>query len=131
MKKIMVFLLAVVVAVMGLSMVGCGEEAVVQKKYTVYFDLTDATRGEQVLTLTNAELKVRDAITDSGLSYVESVANGGTVIDGEITESDVLVYEFFSVDKATLDAVVSAVKKNLNLKSVLVEESQPTYSYVQ
>ena len=131
MKKILVFLLAVVVAVMGLSMVSCGGEKVVQKKYTVYFDLTDATRGEQVLTLTNAEIKVRDTITDSGLSYVESVSKGGTVIDGKVTESDVLVYEFFSADKAALDAVVSAVKKNLNLKSVLVEESQPTFNYVQ
>lgn len=131
MKKIMVFLLAAVVAVMGLSMVGCGEDATVQQKYTVYFDLTDATRGEQIITVTNAQAKIRESITDSGISYVESLSKSGTVENGKVCESDVLVYEFFNADKAALDSVVSSLKKNLNLKSVLVEQSQPTYSYVQ
>ena len=109
--------------------VGCTEQS--QKKYYLYCSLNDADAGTQILTVEQAQESARDIIIDLGLGYTEYVTYGAYVENGEVKGSDTLIYLLFFVDHNQAQSLATELKQQLNLASILLEEVQCSYDFVE
>ena len=130
-----IFALFIAILIVGLSLASCTpaveSETDVQCKYVVYCSLNDAQTGVQQLSVEDAKKMAREVITKRGLGYTEYAAYGGFVDGDKINGNDTLVYTFFIIEKEDADAVAAHLKDELNLASVLMEEIQSVYGFVE
>lgn len=94
-----------------------------EKYYTVSFGLNDAETNTQVISTEDASKAIRKIITDKGLGYTEYTTYGAYTENGKSVENVTLVYFLVYMEKSDVDSIVDTAKKELNLKSVLIQES--------
>lgn len=93
------------------------------KYYTVSFGLNDAETNTQVISTEDASKAIRRIITDKGLGYTEYTTYGAYTENGKSVENVTLVYFLVYMEKSDVDSIVDTAKSELNLKSVLIQES--------
>lgn len=129
MKKVCVCLLALCLICVGLG--GCTETpAETQTKYVLYCALLDADEGVQMMDASDAQLAAHKLITERGFGYAEHTAYGAQIIDGEGRGHVTLIYEFFYISKEDALSLADALKEELHIPSVLVEEVDCNYEIV-
>lgn len=94
-----------------------------EKYYTVSFGLNDAETNTQVISTEDASKAIRKIITDKGLGYTEYTTYGAYTENGRSVENVTLVYFLVYMEKSDVDSIVDTAKSELNLKSVLIQES--------
>lgn len=94
-----------------------------EKYYTLSFGLNDAETNTQVISTEDASKAIRKIITDKGLGYTEYTTYGAYTESGKSVENVTLVYFLVYMEKCDVDSIVDTAKKELNLKSVLIQES--------
>lgn len=94
-----------------------------EKYYTVSFGLNDAETNTQVISTEDASKAIRRIITDKGLGYTEYTTYGAYTENGKSVENVTLVYFLVYMEKSDVDSIVNTAKSELNLKSVLIQES--------
>lgn len=94
-----------------------------EKYYTVSFGLNDAETNTQVISTDDASKAIRRIITDKGLGYTEYTTYGAYTENGKSVENVTLVYFLVYMEKSDVDSIVDTAKSELNLKSVLIQES--------
>lgn len=129
MKKAKTLLLLPLLAlVMLFSACQSGEtESGTEKYYTVSFGLNDAETNTQEISTEDASAAIRKIITDKGLGYTEYVAYGAYTENGKSVENVTLVYFLVYMEKSDVDSIADTAKKELNLKSVLIQESNAKF----
>ena len=128
MKKVLIMILAL--CMICASFVSCGNSEETQVKYLLYCGLNDADSGNQTLTVADAQEDARKIITDKGLGYTEYVTYGAYTDNGTVKGNDTLVYVICYAKAEDVEAVAKDIKKELNLASVLFEEVESSYSFV-
>lgn len=132
MKKAKLFLILTVLA-LSFVISGCqknGENAVedgTEKYYTVSFGLNDAQTNKQEISTEDACTAIRRIITDKGLGYTEYITYGAYTENGKSVENVTLVYFLVYMEKSDVDSIVDTAKSELNLKSVLIQESSAKF----
>lgn len=94
-----------------------------EKYYTVSFGLNDAETNTQKVSTEDASKAIRKIITDKGLGYTEYITYGAYTENGKSVENITLVYFLVYMEKSDVDSIVDTAKSELNLKSVLIQES--------
>lgn len=121
------------VAMMALT--ACGKtnaDGETQEKYfKIYCGLNDAQTGAQVLSTQEAGEKIRQLITDRGLGYTEYTANGAYVEEGTVHENEALIYQMIFVEKGEVESLAEEIREELDLESVLVEETEGRFRFLQ
>lgn len=124
MKKIKILLILPLLAfVMLFSACQNGNTESGEKYYTVSFGLNDAETNTQVISTEDASKAIRKIITDKGLGYTEYITYGAYTENGKSVENVTLVYFLVYMEKSDVDSIVNTAKSELNLKSVLIQES--------
>lgn len=133
MKKSRIFFTLTVI-MMTLTLVvlfsGCGkseDENGTEKYYMVSFGLNDADTNKQEVSTEDASKAIRKIITDKGLGYTEYTTYGAYTEDGKSVENVTLVYFLVYMEKSDVDYIADTAKKELNLKSVLIQESDAKF----
>lgn len=130
MKKAAIMIMAAAM----LLLTACGKAdtgATKEKYYKIYCGLNDAQTGTQVLSVEDAGQKIRGLITDRGLGYTEYTANGAYVEDGSIHPNEALIYQLIFVEKEEVESLAEEIREELDLESVLVEETEGTFHFLQ
>ena len=125
MKKIKAFLILLLPALVIL-LSGCQKsetESGTEKYYMVSFGLNDAETNTQVISTEDASKAIRRIITDKGLGYTEYTTYGAYTENGKSVENVTLVYFLVYMEKSDVDSIADTAKSELNLKSVLIQES--------
>lgn len=133
MKKKVSYLLAYFITAMIL-LTACGKTETGTAKetyYKIYCGLNDAQTGTQLLSAEDAGQKIREMITGKGLGYTEYSANGAYVEDGSIHPNEALIYQLIFVEKEEVENLAEEIRTALNLESVLVEETEGTFHFLQ
>ncbi len=129
-KKTTIMILAAAM----LMLTACGKAdtgATKETYYKIYCGLNDAQTGTQVLSVEDAGQKIRGLITDRGLGYTEYTANGAYVEDGSIHPNEALIYQLIFVEKEEVESLAEEIREELNLESVLVEETEGAFHFLQ
>lgn len=98
-----------------------------EKYYTVSFGLNDAKTNTQVISTEDASKAIRKIITDKGLGYTEYTTYGAYTENGKSVENVTLVYFLVYMEKSDVESIVDTAKSELNLKSVLIQESTAAF----
>lgn len=123
-----------ILAAVMLMLTACGKtdtDAAKETYYKIYCGLNDAETGTQILSVEDAGQKIRGLITDKGLGYTEYTANGAYVEDGSIHPNEALIYQLIFVEKEEVEDLAEEIRKELHLKSVLVEETEGVFHFLQ
>lgn len=99
--------------------------------YKIYCGLNDAGTGMQVLAMEDASQKIRTLITDKGLGYTEYTANGAYVENGSVHPNEALIYQLIFVEKEEVEHLAEEIREELHLKSVLIEENEGIFHFLQ
>lgn len=124
-----------ILAVATMMLTACGKTnadgATQEKYYKIYCGLNDAQTGTQVLSTQEAGESIRRLITDRGLGYTEYTANGAYVEEGTIHENEALIYQLIFVEKDEVESLAEEIRQELDLESVLVEETEGVFHFLQ
>lgn len=125
MKKVKALLILPLLALVMLCSSCQSEKAEsgTEKYYMVSFGLNDAETNTQEISTEDASKAIRKIITDKGLGYTEYTAYGAYTENGKSVENVTLVYFLVYMEKSDVDSIVDTAKSELNLKSVLIQES--------
>lgn len=126
-------LLCMVLMAAMILFTGCGktETEKQEKYYKIYCGLNDAQTGTQVLSVADAGQKIRGLITEKGLGYTEYTANGAYVEDGFVHPNEALIYQMIFVEKEEVESLAEEIRQELDLESVLVEECEGVFHFLQ
>lgn len=129
MKKVKIFLILPLLALTMLFSACQSEktESGGEKYYTVSFGLNDAETNTQKVSTENASKAIRKIITDKGMGYTEYITYGAYTENGKSVENVTLVYFLVYMEKSDVDSIVDTAKSELNLKSVLIQESSAAF----
>ncbi len=133
MKKLKIFLtLTIILTTLALVVLfsGCQKsetESGTEKYYMVSFGLNDAETNKQEVPTEDASKAIRKIITDKGLGYTEYTTYGAYTENGKSVENVTLVYFLVYMEKSDVDDIADTAKKELNLKSVLIQESSAAF----
>lgn len=129
-KKTVILMAAVMI-----TLTACGktkaDSANQEKYYKIYCGLNDAQTGTQVLSTQEAGETIRRLITDRGLGYTEYTANGAYVEEGTVHENEALIYQLIFVQQDEVESLADEIRGELNLESVLVEETEGIFHFLQ
>lgn len=117
-----------------LMLTACGKtetDAAKETYYKIYCGLNDAETGTQILSSEDAGQKIRGLITDRGLGYTEYTANGAYVEDGNVHPNEALIYQLIFVEKEEVESLAEEIRKELDLESVLIEETEGAFHFLQ
>lgn len=130
-KRISVLMLLITTM---LLLTACGKtktDTAKETYYKIYCGLNDAETGAQVLSVEDAGLTIRGLITDKGLGYTEYTANGAYVEAGSIHPNQTLIYQLIFVEKEDVEHLAEEIRTELHLESVLVEETEGVFHFLQ
>lgn len=136
MKNARLFLILTLLA-LAFAVSGCrksGENVVkdgTEKYYTVSFGLNDAETNQQEVATEDARTAIRKIITDKGFGYTEYTTYGAYTEDGKSVENVTLVYFLVYMEDSDVENIVNEAKKELNLKSVLIQESTDKFKLIE
>lgn len=136
MKNARLFLILTMLA-LAFAVSGCrksGENVVkdgTEKYYTVSFGLNDAETNQQEVATEDASTAIRKIITDKGFGYTEYTTYGAYTEDGKAVENVTLVYFLVYMEDSDVENIVNEAKKELNLKSVLIQESTDKFKLIE
>ena len=128
MKTIIIILLVVALVFVGYTMYNDKKD--METKFVLYCGLTDATSGEQLLTVADAIPTARKVILDREIGYTEYVAYGGRAENGMVKENDTLIYVLTFIDRAEAEEIADEIMKKLNIDYVLIEETTAKLAFV-
>lgn len=124
-----------ILAVATMVLTACGktdaDSATQERYYKIYCGLNDAQTGEQILSTQEAAETIRSLITDRGFGYTEYMANGAYVDEGTVHENESLIYQLIFVEKDEVESLAKEIRQELDLESVLVEETEGKFHFLQ
>lgn len=130
-KKRLLYITSILLCIL---LCACGQtetDSTKETYYKIYCGLNDAETGTQILSVEDAGQTIRSLITDRGLGYTEYTAAGAYVEDGSVHPNEALIYQLIFVEKEEVESLAEEIRVQLNLESVLVEETEGTFHFLQ